>query len=433
MKRRNHLLILALSITFVVNAQTKIKDGTITSSALPNANAILELESNNKGFLLPRVALTATTSFAPLTAHIAGITVYNTAITGDVVPGIYYNDGAKWQLMVSSSMPGVNIYNSNGTLTANRVVNLDGKRLLFQGANGYFDIETGGENLSLYGTGSNNSRLRVATSDVDGDGVTSIFDIQMFADDYLQMFASGEIGGVSFGTHFTQNPSPIEFVTSPGGLALGETRMVIDGNGNVGINETSPTEKLDIGPGNVRIRDINSNIGTNGTDRTVVADANGVLKTLDIGAYALFHGRLAANQSLTAGTITTLLLATPLSTSSLYTYNTGTGTFTFNQPGNYLVTMQASFANLAATGTQLTMGVRPVPDAAYLGRGSHYNAAITGASVGELMNYTTMIVVPSAGYQVRFVAITNANSTVLATETGSTGSGNVTNITIQKI
>ncbi|WP_165762961.1 hypothetical protein [Chryseobacterium mucoviscidosis] len=49
------------------------------------------------------------------------------------------------------------------------------------------------------------------------------------------------------------------------------------------------------------------------------------------------------------------------------------------------------------------------------------------------MNYTTMLVVPSAGYQVRFTAAPNQNCTVLASETGSTGSGNVTNITIQKI
>jgi hypothetical protein len=80
------------------------------------------------------------------------------------------------------------------------------------------------------------------------------------------------------------------------------------------------------------------------------------------------------------------------------------------------------------------IGVRPVPDAIIL-RGSHYAAVATLATVriGELMNYTTMLVVPSAGYQVRFTAAPNQNCTVLASETGSTGSGNVTNITIQKI
>lgn len=40
-----------------------------------------------------------------------------------------------------------------------------------------------------------------------------------------------------------------------------------------------PTEMLDIGSGNVRVRDINSNAGA-ATDKYVVADANGVLKTV---------------------------------------------------------------------------------------------------------------------------------------------------------
>jgi len=81
--------------------QSKIKDGSVTgSSSLPDASAIMELESNNKGLLLPRVALSATNLATPLTAHIAGMTVYNTNSAGtapnDVTPGYYYNDGAKW-------------------------------------------------------------------------------------------------------------------------------------------------------------------------------------------------------------------------------------------------------------------------------------------------------------------------------------------------
>ncbi|WP_423130039.1 beta strand repeat-containing protein [Gaoshiqia sp. Z1-71] len=61
-----------------------------------NANADLELASTTKGLLTNRVALTATTNPAPLSAHVAGIVVYNTATSGSVTPGIYYNDGTKW-------------------------------------------------------------------------------------------------------------------------------------------------------------------------------------------------------------------------------------------------------------------------------------------------------------------------------------------------
>ncbi|MDP9962059.1 hypothetical protein [Chryseobacterium lathyri] len=208
--------------------------------------------------------------------------------------------------------------------------------------------------------------------------------------------------------------------------------VVVTNSGQIGIGTISPTEKLDISSGNARIRAINSNIGTGGVDRIVVADANGVLKTIDFTAYSLFHARLTANQNLTPSTITTLLFSTPLATSPFYNYNTSNGVLTFNQPGNYLITLQASFAN-APAGTQLLLGVRPNPDANYLGRGSHYNATTTSATVGELMNYTTMLVIPTAGYQIRFTAAPNQSCTVLSTETGSTGSGNVTNVTVQKI
>ncbi|RKT00459.1 S-layer family protein [Flavobacterium sp. 123] len=58
-------------------------------------------------------------------------------------------------------------------------------------------------------------------------------------------------------------------------------------NGNVGIaNEAvNPTEKLDIGSGNVRVRDINTNTGAS-TDNIVVADATGVLKTVPASKFS---------------------------------------------------------------------------------------------------------------------------------------------------
>lgn len=213
--------------------------------------------------------------------------------------------------------------------------------------------------------------------------------------------------------------------------------FAITNSGNVGISTINPSEKLDIATGNVRVRAINSNTGVPGTDKYVVADGNGVLKTINFTTTDLFHARLSADQNANSGVIATLLFAAPLVTSTYYSYNSTTGTLTFNQAGNYIVTFQASFGNVTA-GTQLVLGVRPVPDNNYLARGSHYAGADTPTltatvRIGELMNYTTMLIVPSAGYQVRFTAAPNQNCTVLASETGSTGSGNVTNITIQKI
>ncbi|WP_449398988.1 hypothetical protein [Chryseobacterium wanjuense] len=72
--------------------------------------------------------------------------------------------------------------------------------------------------------------------------------------------------------------------------------VTITSEGRIGVGTISPSESLDIFSGNARIRNINTNVGTGGIDRNVVADANGVLKTVDFNAYGLFHARLAADQ-----------------------------------------------------------------------------------------------------------------------------------------
>lgn len=74
------------------NAQIKIGENNVSI----NADAMLEIESKNKGILLPRVSLVSTTSALPLKAFTTGMIVFNTANTNDVSPGLYYSDGIKW-------------------------------------------------------------------------------------------------------------------------------------------------------------------------------------------------------------------------------------------------------------------------------------------------------------------------------------------------
>jgi hypothetical protein len=67
-----------------------------TTGNPPNASAGVDIDFTSNGLLIPRLALTSTNSFAPLQAHVAGMIVYNTATTGDVSPGYYFNNGVKW-------------------------------------------------------------------------------------------------------------------------------------------------------------------------------------------------------------------------------------------------------------------------------------------------------------------------------------------------
>jgi hypothetical protein len=81
-----------------LNAQTGI--GTTT----PNASAKLEVYATNKGFLPPRIALTGTLDVVTIASPATGLVIYNTVTAGtspnNVLPGYYYWDGAKWNGLV---------------------------------------------------------------------------------------------------------------------------------------------------------------------------------------------------------------------------------------------------------------------------------------------------------------------------------------------
>ena len=115
-----------LIITFILlftcllsQAQTGI--GTTT----PNAAAKLDVSSADKGFLPPRVALTATNTFAPVTglsgasplATAAGLLVYNTTSNSNVTPGYYYWNGTSW-ILISNGLIIDNSKTASFTLNA---------------------------------------------------------------------------------------------------------------------------------------------------------------------------------------------------------------------------------------------------------------------------------------------------------------------------
>lgn len=98
---------LILLSPFIVKSQVKIGNDVTNI----NKNAILELESTNKGLLLPRIALVSTTVSTPLTDFVAGMAVYNTNTINDVSPGIYYSDGTKWIKQSGNTLKTITIAN----------------------------------------------------------------------------------------------------------------------------------------------------------------------------------------------------------------------------------------------------------------------------------------------------------------------------------
>ncbi|WP_131327985.1 hypothetical protein [Chryseobacterium vrystaatense] len=251
-------------------------------------------------------------------------------------------------------------------------------------------------------------------------------------------------GGTDAAWLGTYSNHPLDLMTND------TAKMRIDTNGNVGIGTDSATEKLDIDSGNVRIRSINTKLGSAGMDRIVVVDANGVLKTIGAGSEdsGLFYARLGQNKNV-FGVPVTLLFSELAAASALYSYNTSTGILTFKQAGSYQINMQASFAQPSVNLMRYVLGIKTSSqsnaDGNYIARASKFSSRPILANdhnptIGDLMTFTTAIKVPYSGYSIKFVAASTrgdssgpATAVILSTESGTSGDGNVTNISIQKI
>lgn len=374
------LLTLVVTVSSQVSAQVKVGDNPQNV----NSDAVLEIESTNKGMILPRIALEATTSANPMSAHVEGMKVYNTATTGDVTPGEYYNDGAQWVRIATGADIKTEPWYSQDTNTeatenteniyqmgkvaigrdeavagarldvagsatvgeGNTFLNdLEGLNSLAVGVDNHVGVrgfvagfentvsgansfavgaqnEVTGPTSVAMGTGSNASGTNsvaigshatasATNSVVLGGSNNTSSGINAFSGGSSAV-ASGD-NAIAFGLGVTAS-SFAEIVlgkynaitTGTGSSAVSadplfqignglddEDRanaLTILKNGNIGVaNEAiAPTERLDVGSGNVRIRDINDNEGT-ATDKIVVADTDGVLKTLKAAMPKFFY------------------------------------------------------------------------------------------------------------------------------------------------
>lgn len=146
--------------SFHVSAQVGI--GTTN----PNPNALLDLDATttNGGLLLPRVNLTGTNSFAPMSANVAGMIVYNTATTSvgpnQVTPGYYFNDGLKWIRTADTSVSSGDGWSLDGNASTSPGI----------GANENYLGTSDGEDLIIATAGA--ERVRVLSTGEVGIGAS---------------------------------------------------------------------------------------------------------------------------------------------------------------------------------------------------------------------------------------------------------------------
>jgi hypothetical protein len=92
--------------TFSLNAQNVgISPATPPTSPFPHPSAGLDVSFNNKGVLIPRVALNSLTDVTTIPSPVTSLLVYNNGTGGLSTPGYYYWNGTSWTKLLSGGSP----------------------------------------------------------------------------------------------------------------------------------------------------------------------------------------------------------------------------------------------------------------------------------------------------------------------------------------
>lgn len=110
---------LLLFITF--NACTWIFSQIGIGSFSVDPSAALDVNSSNKGVLLPSISLLSNDDVSTIAAPVSGLLIYNSATAGSgankVIPGYYFYNGLNWELLNYNNTDKINLQTGNYTLT----------------------------------------------------------------------------------------------------------------------------------------------------------------------------------------------------------------------------------------------------------------------------------------------------------------------------
>ena len=114
-------LLIAMCLLLTINGFSQQGVSINASGAQADPSAMLEVSSNSKGLLIPRVSLTSINDVTTIPSPAFSLLVYNTnaSMTGGNI-GFYYFNGTVWILVMSTQgIPGCSNYiiKSNGTST----------------------------------------------------------------------------------------------------------------------------------------------------------------------------------------------------------------------------------------------------------------------------------------------------------------------------
>ncbi|MFI0491750.1 MAG: hypothetical protein ACH345_09650, partial [Flavobacterium sp.] len=290
---------LVIAFTFT-NVTAQVGIGTTTP------RGAFEINSTTNGFIPPQVALTSTSTSAPVVnpqtagAPIAGTEIYNTATAGSggtaVTPGYYYWDGSLWVRLLTANTSGWSLLGNSSTVaTTNflgttdaidfvtRTNNLERMRIKSNGDVGIgntsptsrLDVATGvtTTNTIINASGSINDFLQLnvqntstgtqaqsgysATAD-NGSATTGFawIGINNSTFNYPTAYNIGGANDVSYvgsGQDMyianANNTKSILFSTGKATTPFFNERMRLTNAGDFGIGTASPAAKLDVAAG----------------------------------------------------------------------------------------------------------------------------------------------------------------------------------------
>ncbi|MCF6366536.1 MAG: hypothetical protein L3J35_10085 [Bacteroidales bacterium] len=172
--------LLAITLIFFYISADSQSVSINTSGSLPHASSILDMSDvNNKGLLIPNVALTGTSDNTSVTSPATGLMIYNTATISDVTPGYYYYTGTSWTKFTN----GTYTFENGLTENASNTVKLGGS--LSEHTN--IDLGTAGTGYNLV-----YNLIGTAFYVIQDDGI----DMAVFRNDgnvdFLNNISSGE-------------------------------------------------------------------------------------------------------------------------------------------------------------------------------------------------------------------------------------------------
>lgn len=217
----------------------------------------------------------------------------NTSVkTANVVQrGYYYFDGVLWQKLLTS-FDTVPLDDTNGKWIRNTTLEAIHLKKKSTGV----DRDAGTEIVSMdngrFGLGINNPLNIFHVNSPKNTNLNQFFarftspDMEQGNSIFLRL-GKNDITKNSANLSYKYNGNSSNDSYLGLGFAEIEISFVLTAGGNVGLGFQSslPLERLDVYSGNIRIRDINSNAGSSTVDKVVVANPQGVLKTVDRSSF----------------------------------------------------------------------------------------------------------------------------------------------------